>query len=232
MMIGIIGAMESEVEKLREAMDITGKQNVAGMVFYCGRINDTEVVLVRSGVGKVNAAICTQILCDLYGVDVVLNTGIAGSLCADINIGDIVISTDAVQHDMDARYFGYDPGVIPQQDVSVFAADKDLADMAEEACRRVNPDINVFRGRVLSGDQFIAEKAKKEWLADTFSGMCTEMEGAAVAHAAYRNGVPFLIIRAISDKADDSATEDYVTFEAKAIEHMVKLTLELMKEAE
>lgn len=230
MMIGIIGAMEVEVEKLRDAMDITGKQNVAGMVFYCGRINDTEVVLVRSGVGKVNAAVCTQILCDLYGVDVVLNTGIAGSLCADINIGDIVISTDAVQHDMDARYFGYDPGVIPQQDVSVFVADEALADKAVAACKKVNPDISVFRGRVLSGDQFIADKGKKQWLSDTFGGMCTEMEGAAIAHAAYRNGVPFLIVRAISDKADDSATEDYTTFEAKAIEHMVKLTLELLKE--
>ena len=230
MMIGIIGAMEVEVEKLRDAMDITGKQNVAGMVFYCGRINDTEVVLVRSGVGKVNAAVCTQILCDLYGVDVVLNTGIAGSLCADINIGDIVISTDAVQHDMDARYFGYDPGVIPQQDVSVFIADEALADKAVAACKKVNPDISVFRGRVLSGDQFIADKGKKQWLSDTFGGMCTEMEGAAIAHAAYRNGVPFLIVRAISDKADDSATEDYTTFEAKAIEHMVKLTLELLKE--
>ena len=230
MMIGIIGAMEVEVEKLRDAMDITGKQNVAGMVFYCGRINDTEVVLVRSGVGKVNAAVCTQILCDLYGVDVVLNTGIAGSLCADINIGDIVISTDAVQHDMDARYFGYDPGVIPQQDVSVFVADEALADKAVAACKKVNPDISVFRGRVLSGDQFIADKGKKQWLLDTFGGMCTEMEGAAIAHAAYRNGVPFLIVRAISDKADDSATEDYTTFEAKAIEHMVKLTLELLKE--
>lgn len=230
MMIGIIGAMEVEVEKLRDAMDITGRQNVAGMVFYCGRINDTEVVLVRSGVGKVNAAVCTQILCDLYGVDVVLNTGIAGSLCADINIGDIVISTDAVQHDMDARYFGYDPGVIPQQDVSVFVADEALADKAVAACKKVNPDISVFRGRVLSGDQFIADKGKKQWLSDTFGGMCTEMEGAAIAHAAYRNGVPFLIVRAISDKADDSATEDYTTFEAKAIEHMVKLTLELLKE--
>ena len=213
MMIGIIGAMEVEVEKLRDAMDITGKQNVAGMVFYCGRINDTEVVLVRSGVGKVNAAVCTQILCDLYGVDVVLNTGIAGSLCADINIGDIVISTDAVQ-----------------QDVSVFVADEALADKAVAACKKVNPDISVFRGRVLSGDQFIADKGKKQWLLDTFGGMCTEMEGAAIAHAAYRNGVPFLIVRAISDKADDSATEDYTTFEAKAIEHMVKLTLELLKE--
>lgn len=229
-MIGIIGAMESEVERLREAMVVEKTENVAGMKFYCGRIDDAECVVVRSGIGKVNAAICTQILCDLFPITSIWNTGIAGSLRAEINIGDIVISTDAVQHDMDARYFGYEPGVIPQQKVSAFAADEALAERAEAICKEVNPDISVFRGRVLSGDQFIAEKEKKQWLSDTFSGMCTEMEGAAIAHAAYRNGMPFLIIRAISDKADDSATEDYNTFEKKAIEHMVRLTLALLKE--
>jgi adenosylhomocysteine nucleosidase len=229
-MIGIIGAMEVEVAKLRDAMNVEKTENVAGMIFYSGTINDTEVVLVRSGVGKVNAAICTQILCDLFPVSCILNSGIAGSLCADINIGDIVISSDALQHDMDARYFGYDPGVIPQQEVSVFRADAGLADIAERVCKEVNPEIGVFRGRVLSGDQFIADREKKQWLVDTFSGLCTEMEGAAIAHAAYKNGVPFLIVRAISDKADDSATEDYTTFEAKAIDHMVRLTLGLLKE--
>ncbi|MBO7632084.1 MAG: 5'-methylthioadenosine/adenosylhomocysteine nucleosidase [Lachnospiraceae bacterium] len=229
-MIGIIGAMEVEVAKLRDAMNVEKTENVAGMIFNSGTINDTEVVLVRSGVGKVNAAICTQILCDLFPVSCILNSGIAGSLCADINIGDIVISSDALQHDMDARYFGYDPGVIPQQEVSVFRADAGLADIAERVCKEVNPEIGVFRGRVLSGDQFIADREKKQWLVDTFSGLCTEMEGAAIAHAAYKNGVPFLIVRAISDKADDSATEDYTTFEAKAIDHMVRLTLGLLKE--
>ena len=229
-MIGIIGAMESEVERLREAMVVEKTENVAGMKFYCGRIDGAECVVVRSGIGKVNAAICTQILCDLFPITSIWNTGIAGSLRAEINIGDIVISTDAIQHDMDARYFGYEPGIIPQQKVSAFPADEALAVRAEEICKKVNPDISVFRGRVLSGDQFIAEKEKKQWLSDTFAGMCTEMEGAAIAHAAHKNGMPFLIIRAISDKADDSATEDYTTFEKKAIDHMVRLTLALLKE--
>lgn len=231
-MVGIIGAMEVEVTKLRDAMIIDRMDTVAGMRFAVGQLNGADVVLVQSGVGKVNAAICAQILCDRYAVSGIINSGIAGSLSAEINIGDIVISTDALQHDMDARYFGYDPGVIPQQEVSVFPADSKLALLAEEVCRKVNPDINIFRGRVLSGDQFIAEKAKKQWLCDTFAGMCTEMEGAAIAHAAYRNGVPFLILRAISDKADDSATEDYATFEAKAIDHMVKLTMGLLSDME
>ena len=227
-MIGIIGAMEVEVVKLRDAMTIERTDNVAGMKLYVGRLCNTDIVLVQSGVGKVNAAMCAQILCDRYEISSIWNSGIAGSLCADINIGDIVISSDALQHDMDARYFGYEPGMIPQQEVSVFPADEKLAELAEQVCHQVNPDINVFRGRVLSGDQFIAEKAKKQWLSDTFAGMCTEMEGAAIAHVAYRNGVPFLILRAISDKADDSATEDYATFEAKAIDHMVKLTMGLL----
>ena len=228
-MIGIIGAMEVEVTKLRDAMKIEKIDTVAGMNFAVGELCGTKIVLVQSGVGKVNAAICAQILCDRYEVSCIVNSGIAGSLSAEINIGDIVISTDALQHDMDARYFGYEPGIIPQQEVSVFPADEKLAELAERVCKEVNPDINVFRGRVLSGDQFIAEKAKKQWLSETFGGMCTEMEGAAIAHAAYRNGVPFLILRAISDKADDSASEDYTTFEAKAIDHMVKLTMGFLK---
>lgn len=228
-MVGIIGAMEVEVAKLRDAMTIERTDNVAGMSFAVGELCDTKIVLVQSGIGKVNAAICAQILCDRYDVSCIVNSGIAGSLCAEINIGDIVVSTDALQHDMDARYFGYEPGIIPQQEVSVFPADGKLAEIAERVCREVNPEINVFRGRVLSGDQFIAEKAKKQWLSETFGGMCTEMEGAAIAHAAYRNGVPFLILRAISDKADDSASEDYTTFEAKAIDHMVKLTMGFLK---
>ncbi len=227
-MIGIIGAMEVEVAKLKDAMVVREQKTLAGMVFVVGTISGQEVVVVRSGIGKVNAAVCTQILCDQFGVSQVWNTGIAGSLDARINIGDVVISTDAIQHDVEAGYFGYAPGVIPQMAVSTFVADEELSQKAEEICSKVNADIAVFRGRVLSGDQFIADKEKKTWLQETFHGMCTEMEGAAIAQAAYLNQVPFLIIRAISDKADDSASEDYATFEQKAVDHMVKLTLALL----
>lgn len=119
------------------------------------------MVVVRSGIGKVNAGICTQILVDDYGVDCVINTGIAGSLRNEINIGDIVISTDAVQHDMDVRIFGYPLGEIPQMGVLSFQADEHLAEVAEEVCKEVNPEIQVFRGRVVSGDQFISSKEVK-----------------------------------------------------------------------
>ena len=227
-MLGIIGAMDEEVSKLKEIMDDIEISTRASMEFYNGKMCGKDVVVVRSGIGKVNAGICTQILVDIYGVDSVINTGIAGSLNADIDIGDIVLSTDALQHDMDATGFGYEPGVIPRMETSTFIADEKLRRVAKESCEKVNPDIKVFEGRVVSGDQFISDKGKKTYIEENFKGSCTEMEGAAIAQAAYLNNIPFLIIRAISDKADDSATVDYPTFEAKAIEHSVKLVKEMV----
>ncbi len=227
-MLGIIGAMDEEVSKLKEVMSDVEIKTKASMDFYKGTMDGKDVVIVRSGIGKVNAGICTQILVDEYGVDAVINTGIAGSLNAAIDIGDIVLSTDTLQHDVDATGFGYDLGVIPRMENSVFVADEKLRTLAKESCMKVNPDVNVFEGRVVSGDQFISDKGKKNWILDNFKGYCTEMEGAAIAQAAYLNNIPFLIIRAISDKADDSATVDYPTFEARAIENSVKLMKEMV----
>ncbi|MDE6025604.1 MAG: 5'-methylthioadenosine/adenosylhomocysteine nucleosidase [Lachnospiraceae bacterium] len=227
-MLGIIGAMDEEVSRLKEKMTDISIDKKASMDFYKGKLMGKDVVVVRSGIGKVNAGICTQILVDNYNVSAVINTGIAGSLNADINIGDIVLATDTLQHDMDATGFGYEPGVIPRMETSVFEADDELRTLAKECCERVNTDIKVFCGRVVSGDQFISDKEKKQYIHDTFEGFCTEMEGAAIAQTAYLNKIPFLIVRAISDKADDSATEDYPTFEAKAIEHSVNLMVELV----
>ena len=210
--IGIIGAMEEEVEALRGKLTYVKTTSRASMDFYAGKMGNKEVVIVRSGIGKVNAGICTQILADLFQVDAVINTGIAGSLKAEINIGDIVVSTDAIQHDMDATGFGYEPGVIPRMPVSCF-----------EACKEAVPEVGVFAGRIVSGDQFISDRQVKNRITAQFGGMCTEMEGAAIAQAAYLNSIPFVIIRAISDKADDSATVDYPTFERQAIAHSVAL---------
>ncbi len=229
-MLGIIGAMDEEVAKVKEQMEDVETKQIASMEFLKGTVKGHPVVVVRSGIGKVNAAMCTQILADIYHVDAVINTGIAGSLNADINIGDIVLSTDALEHDMDAVAFGYPAGQIPRMDTLSFKADEQLRKTAKEICEKVNPDVTVFEGRVVSGDQFISDKQKKEWLIENFAGYCTEMEGAAIAHAAYLNDIPFLIIRAISDKADDSASVDYPAFEAKAIEHSVRLLLALCEE--
>ena len=221
--VGIIGAMDEEVSKLKECLTEAEVTTIAGMDFYKGYLSGKEVVVVRSGIGKVNAAICAQILADRFSVSVIINTGIAGSLNAKIDIGDIVLSRDALQHDMDAVGFGYDLAVIPRMKESVFRGDEILIRLAKEACEDNLKDISVFEGRVVSGDQFISDQKKKEWLVSHFQADCTEMEGAAIAHAAYLNRIPFLIIRAISDKADDSAHMDYPAFEAMAIKHSVIL---------
>lgn len=228
-MLGIIGAMTQEVANLKEQMEEVTIQTRAGMDFYQGKLCGKDVVVVRSGIGKVNAAVCSQILADQYQVDGIINTGIAGSLKNEINIGDIVLSKDTLQHDMDATGFGYPAGQIPQMEVSVFQGDVKLIEAAKRCCEKVIPEVGVHVGRVVSGDQFISDKAKKEWLVQTFQGYCTEMEGAAIAQAAYLNQIPFLIIRAISDKADDSAEMDYEEFEAKAIEHSVKLVTAMVE---
>lgn len=227
--IGIIGAMDEEVSRLKEKMQLNKIEHKAGMEFFEGDLAGKDVVIVRSGIGKVNAGICTQILVDDFHVEAVINTGVAGSLKNEINIGDIVLSSDALQHDMDATGFGYEPGIIPRMDNSVFVADEELLAVAEEVNKKVNPEIQTFVGRVVSGDQFISDKEKKDYLVKQFAGYCTEMEGAAIAQACYVNNIPFLVIRAISDKADNSATMDYGEFEAKAIDHTVNLLTGMME---
>lgn len=227
--IGIIGAMELEVEELKARMTLSKIEKKAGMEFHEGTLHGASVVIVRSGVGKVNAALCTQILADLFHVTHIINTGVAGSLNARLDIGDILVSTDALHHDVDATIFGYQPGEVPQLGCREFIADSRLAQLAKETCERVNPDIHVYMGRVVSGDQFISDRGVKERIARQFGGMCTEMEGAAIAQAAYLNGIPFVVIRAISDKADDSATVDYPAFERKAIAHSVALVENLLR---
>ena len=228
--IGIIGAMEIEVNQLKEKMDVEEVVLVASMKFYKGRYGEKTVVVVRSGIGKVNAAICTQILIERFKIKAIINTGIAGSLKKDIDIGDIVVSEDALQHDMDATGFGYDYGIIPQMDKSIFDADKQLIKLAESVCREVNSDIRVFKGRVVSGDQFISKKHIKDMIKTRFGGLCTEMEGAAIAQAAYLSNIPFVIIRAISDKADESAQISYSEFEAKAADHSFRLVDGMLKQ--
>lgn len=227
--IGIIGAMEEEVAALKEKMELTRVLKKASMEFYQGTLQGKDVVVVRSGIGKVNAGLCTQILADVFGVTHVINTGIAGSLDARIDIGDIVISTEALQHDMDATQFGYPLGQIPRMETLAFPADEAMGQIAKEACEKVNPEIQVFMGRVVTGDQFIASREVKDRIKENFDGLCTEMEGAAIAQAAWLNQIPFVIIRAISDKADDSAEMDYPTFERQAIIHSVRLTEEMIR---
>ena len=226
--IGIIGAMEVEVAILKEKMEDVRIIKKASMDFYEGILAGIKVVVVRSGIGKVNAGICAQILADVFSVDAIINTGIAGSLNKNINIGDIVLSTDVVQHDMDATGFGYRKGQIPQMPVFFFNADDNLRRLAAEVCKEVNPDIQVFEGRIASGDQFVCDQDVKNRIVSEFSAYATEMEGAAIGQAAYLNEIPFLVVRAISDKADGSAQMDYSEFEKAAVDHSVRLTLNML----
>ena len=213
--LGIIGAMSVEVETLKSEMKNLTVSKRAGMEFYDGLLEDFPVVVVQCGVGKVNAAMCAQVLCDCFNVTHLVNTGIAGSLCAELDIGDLVISSDAMYHDFDAQNFGYEMGEVPGMGVLTFEADADMIALASAAAEAVNPGHSRV-GRVASGDLFVAEKAVKEDIIAKTNALCTEMEGAAIAHVAFRNKLPFVILRAISDKADDSAEMDYPTFEAIA----------------
>jgi len=226
--IGIIGAMEEEVAALKSDMlEITVKHK-AQMEFYNGLLREKKVVVVRSGIGKVNAAVCAQILIDDFQVDAILNTGIAGSLRSDINMADIVVSTDALQHDVDAREFGHPLGQIPRMDVLSFPADSKLIEQAIRSCKKVNPEINVFTGRIVTGDQFVADSNRKEEIVAHFDGYCTEMEGAAIAQVAYLNKIPFVIIRAISDQADGNAQMDFPLFMEQAIANSVRLVVDMI----
>lgn len=222
--IGIIGAMELEVETLKKKMQVTKIVEKAGMEFNEGSLNGTEVVVVRCGIGKVNAALCVQILADIFAVTHIINTGVAGSLNAKLDIGDILISKTALHHDVDVTNFGYPLGEVPQLGIKEFPADENMIKLAQETCTELLPELHTMVGRVVSGDQFICDKAVKDRLINVFAGDCCEMEGASIAHGAYLNKIPFVILRAISDKADDSAQMDYPTFERHAAEHCAKLT--------
>ena len=227
--LGIIGAMTEEIETLVALLENKKESRRTGSTFYEGTLEGLDVAIVQCGVGKVNAAMCAQTLCDLYDVTHLVNTGIAGSLCAELDIGDLVISRDAMYHDMDAVHFGYPFGKVPGMDVTAFPADTGLIELAYQAAEAVNPGHSMI-GRVASGDQFVAVKEVKDRIIANTQGLCTEMEGAAIAQVAYRNSTPFVILRAISDKADDSAQMDYPTFEKIAAHRCAEVTRMLAKQ--
>lgn len=226
--LGIIGAMTVEVETLKDNLENMTTVQKAGMIFCQGQLEGLDVVVVQCGVGKVNAALCVQILCDCFGVTHVVNTGVAGSLDARLDIGDFVISRDAMYHDFDCSPMGYTVGQVPGMAVHAYPADEKLVRLAFETAQSIHPS-HTHIGRVASGDQFVSSGEVKEKIIATTGAMCTEMEGTAIAHAAWRNGVPFVVIRAISDKADDSAEMDYPTFETIAAKRCAAVTQALAK---
>ena len=226
--VGIIGAMEEEIALLKDSAEILTAKNVLGLDFYIANLCGKNAVLVRSGIGKVNAAVCTQVLIDHFAVDCVINVGVAGGLYKDLRIGDIVISSDAVQHDMDASAVGDPIGTIPRMEESFFKADAALIEAARKAGEGID-GANIYVGRIASGDQFIADRDRKNRIIKLFNAYCAEMEGAAVAHTCYLNRIPFVVIRSISDNANGEAGMDFAEFSkhaalnsARIVEAMVK----------
>ena len=226
--IGLIGAMAEEVESILKRMEQHRKVMKAGMTFTCGTWLEKEIVVVKSGVGKVNAAMCAQILIDVFSVDTVIFTGVAGALDPALHIGDIVISRDCMHHDMDVSPLGFPRGTIPYESVSAFPSDPNLVQLALNCSRELFAD-RAFVGRVLTGDQFIADRSHVQWLHRELAGTCAEMEGAAVAQVCFLNAVPHVIIRSVSDRADGSAHADFQQFVVQAAENSFRIVERMLQ---
>lgn len=212
-MIGIICALSIEVEGLTKLLENKEEKTYAKMKYVSGTINGKQVVMTECGIGKVNAAMSTQVMIDQYSPDVIINSGIAGSVSKKLKIGDIVISQDCVQHDFDGTQMGDPKGLIQYNDETRIdiPVSKNVADMLFDACKGLK-DTNVMRGRIATGDIFVAEKAMRSAIADEFSALACEMEGGAVAQVCYRNDIECAILRCISDDFDENQFMDFMEF--------------------
>ena len=227
--VGIIGAMDVEIALLKESAVIMSREKIAGMEFYSGTLGSSDVVIVKSGMGKVNAGICAQILITHFGVNEIINTGVAGSLNPDLNISSLVIAVDCVQHDFDVSYINFAKGEIPYTGKFAFETNNKLRAEIMKAAKKFAPFRNVIEGRICTGDQFIHDKSQKESIIKNFGGDCCDMESGAIAQVCYLNKIPFAIIRAISDSADSETTKDFQEFEevtARLSASIVKSMLE------
>lgn len=205
--LGIIGAMDVEISLLRERMANPASTQICGLEFISGSICGVDSVLVKCGVGKVNAALCAQVLIDRFNVTHIINTGAAGAFAKGLGVLDIVISTEVVYHDVDATAWGYEPCTLPGMPLA-FEADKVLVQAAYTACKESFPQRNCLCGRIASGDQFISSSEQKNTIRKLCNPACVEMEGAAIGHVCVRNGIPFVILRSMSDMADETAVPD------------------------
>lgn len=227
MTLGIISAMSEELEILLQDMNIESTITKANMTFNKGTLWGQNVVAVVSGIGKVNAAVCTQILVSEYSVDKVINVGVAGGIGKDIYPGDVVVADNLVQHDMDTTAFGDAHGQVPRLDTFDFKCDSELVSLAKSVCDKIS-DLNTFVGRIVSGDIFVADIEKIKWLEKEFSALSCEMEGASIAHVCYLNSIPFVVIRSISDNANNGAHIDYEKFIPIAVKNSTTILKEMI----
>lgn len=228
MNIGIIGAMEIEVVRLRAMLTDKEEHKIGGFVFYTGKLNNVNTILLQSGIGKVNAAIGAAILIDNFKPDFVINTGAAGGFLGDLKVGDIVISTELIHHDMDCTVFGYKMGQVPGMP-ETFIADEKLMKAAEESIHQLN-DIQCKKGSILTGDQFMNSPEATKRLKEIFpSADAVEMEGAAIAQSCFRFNVPFVVIRSISDIAGQENAIEYTEFVETAAVNSANMVVEMFK---
>lgn len=234
MKLGILGAMESEVKLLLEQLHDTDIQETAGTRFYAGTLEGVPVVVAQCGIGKVCAAMCTQVMIDRYQVDAVINTGVAGGLDPTLSIGDIVISTDAIQHDFDVTAFGHAKGYMcdggDTAQPTRYSADADWCTRFHAAADAVLTTQHCLEGTIVSGDIFVSDQALKRELLSSFHAAAAEMEGAAVAQVACANRVPFVVVRAISDLAGQEASVSFDEFEKAAAATSAQIVRELLRQ--
>lgn len=226
MFVAVITAMEVEMERFRECCTLRGSSQRVGLMLHEAEWQGHDLVLVQSGVGKVNAALCTQLLIDLYDVDAVLCTGSAGALNSALDIGDVVVAEDCVQHDVVVDVLGVPRGQIPFTDLRFFETNPVLRRHAAEVSL---PESSIVQGRVLTGDTFVEDTAHRQQLRETLDGDCVEMEGAAVGQVCALNEVPYLVVRAISDHADGTVDVDFEAFLKEAARASSEIVLHLLE---
>ena len=227
--IAVICAMDIELEGYKKLLSNIRKEQIINHEFLVGNYLDNKLVITKCGIGKVNSALCAQILISEFKVDAVVNTGVAGAIHSSLDVNDIVISTEAIQYDVDTTAFGDPKGTIPRMESSVFVADEKLINAAYESSIEESKSNRVFKGRVATGDIFISSKELKDELVNDFGAYCGEMEGGAIAHVCTLNKVPFVIIRAMSDKADGSADVTYDEFVQVAAHNSKDIVLNMLK---
>ncbi len=226
-MIGIIGAMELEVDALKNMMTDLNIINLGSVDYYQGKINDTDTVVAAAGIGKVNAALCAQAMIFTFKPDVIINIGVAGGLANDLKIGDIAIATSVVEHDMDTSQLGDPKGYITGLNTVYMYCDREIVNVLyDSACSEGG--INAKKGVIASGDQFISSTEERKRISDTFDAVAAEMEAAAIGHACLMNNVKFGVLRAISDSANGNSHIDFPTFAKAAAKNTVGIAVRFL----
>ena len=223
-MIGIIGAMDEEISVISSEIKNLTVYDINNMKFYKGKIYDKEIVLVKSGIGMVNASITTTLLFKEFGVDKILFSGVAGSLNRNVNVGDVVIGDSLLEYLFDATEFGYDIGTIPRMDTSIFRSDILL-----NKIKNILKNDNIYYGKILSGDKFVSNLSEKEKLGEKFNALAVDMESASVAHCAHVLGIEFAVIRSISDSLNSSSVMEYTEFVNLAANNSKDVILKILK---